>query len=66
MHKLTKIAALKAERDRWKQHADSYMADVIILRVALDEILQANKGWDWEEIASQHWDIARRALERTK
>ena len=34
----TEIDALKAgmaDRDKWKQHADSYMADVIILRAAL-------------------------------
>ena len=44
------------QRDKWKQHADSYMADVIMLRAALEEI--ANHHW-----SSDHskW-LARRAL----
>jgi hypothetical protein len=64
------IAALKAERDKLQGVVTSYVmterelkADLGRLRAALEEILQANKGWDWEEIASQHWDTARRALE---
>ena len=57
------IAALKAERDELLGYNVYAVGECNKLRAALEEILQANKGWDWEEIASQHWDTARRALE---
>ena len=60
------IHTLIAERDKWKQHADSYMADVIILRAALqglyNEFSESNDFRPDSGVARE----ARRALEGSK
>jgi hypothetical protein len=48
------------------EHYFDLKAEITVLKAALEKILQANNGWDWEQIASQHWDIARSALETVR
>ena len=56
------IEELIAERDRWKRHADDYLADILALRAALEHYKDSKHyverlGW------VDDGEIARRALE---
>jgi len=40
-----RIRRLEAERDRWKRHADSYLADILELRAALQTADNTLSTW---------------------
>jgi len=58
-------AQLRAERDRWKGHADSYLADVLELRTVLERIANMEVGAPPIDYACDMQAMARRALEGT-